>query len=376
MARERQKRGIHVKMYHVGRDPCQEGLPHVNGFLFAVRSRATMQSVVGLQAAQRLLTREALSSRVSHAYLITGPEQIGKTTLALEFARLLQCQGRAADDPEPCGACDSCRKIAAGYHPDVRLVARPPDKRTLPVDLTREVIHTASLAPNIGPWRIFIIPEIERMAAASANALLKTLEEPPERVVLLLTSSEPEALLPTVVSRCQLVPTQPPTAAEIRRALVERWGVEPEHADELNALAQGRIGWAIEAAQRPELAQARSDLLGRLIALTTASRDERLRAAGALAANIDAAREAAELWLFWWRDVVLAACGARHLAAAGDVRAEAERQGRALGVELAQAFLTALVAAREALEANANPQLTIEALLFDLPALPVSHARQ
>jgi DNA polymerase-3 subunit delta' len=240
--------------------------------------------------------------------------------------------------------------------------------------MAREVIHTANLAPNIGPWRIFIIPEMERMAAASANALLKTLEEPPERVVLLLTSSEPEALPPTVASRCQIVPTQPPTAAEIRQALIEWWGVEPDRADELTALAQGRIGWAIEAAQRPDLAQERSELLARLIALTGASRDERLRAAGTLAADSDAARAVVELWLCWWRDVVLAACGARHLTSPGEARAEAERQGYALGIERAHGFLTGLVEAREALEANANPQLTIEALLLELPALTAPQA--
>jgi DNA polymerase III subunit delta' len=335
-----------------------------------------MKSVVGHHAAQRLLAREALSGQVSHAYLITGPEQIGKTTLALEFSRLLQCQGRDAGSPEPCGACDSCRKIAAGSHPDVRLVVRPADKRILPVELVREVIHAANLAPSVGPWRIFILPEIERMPAASANALLKTLEEPPERVVLLLTCSEPEALLPTVVSRCQLVPTQPPTAEEIRQGLIERWSVEPERATELTALAQGRIGWAIAAAQGPELAQARAESLARLVSLTGASRDERLRAAGTLASDTDAAREVVELWLFWWRDVVLSACGARGLASALEARAEAERQGRALGVERAQGFLTALVEAREALEANANPQLAIEALLLDLPMLPISSARR
>jgi DNA polymerase-3 subunit delta' len=335
-----------------------------------------MKSVVGHHASQRLLAREALSGQVSHAYLITGPEQIGKTTLALELARLLQCQGRDFSSPEPCGACDSCRKISAGSHPDVRLVVRPADKRILSVELVREVIHAANLAPSIGPWRIFILPEIERMAAASANALLKTLEEPPERVVLLLTCSEPEALLPTVVSRCQLVPTQPPSLDEIRHALVERWNIEPQRAEQLAALSHGRIGWAVEAAQHPDIERARSESLARLVSLTGASRDERLRAAGTLASDTDAAREAVELWLFWWRDVVLAACGARGLASAGEARAEAERQGHALGVELAQGFLSALVAAREALEANANPLLTIEALLLDLPVLPVSNSRR
>jgi DNA polymerase-3 subunit delta' len=144
----------------------------------------------------------------------------------------------------------------------------------------------------------------------------------------------------------------------------------------LTALAQGRIGWAVEAAQRPELARERSELLGRLIAFTGAPRDERLRAAGTLAGDTDAARAVVELWLLWWRDVTLAACGARHLASAGAARAEAERQGPALGIERAQGFLTAIVEAREALEANANPQLTIEALLIDLPLLPVTNTRR
>jgi DNA polymerase-3 subunit delta' len=328
-----------------------------------------MRAIIGHHAAQRLFEREALSGQVSHAYLIMGPERIGKTTLALEFARLLQCQGRAMEEREPCGACQSCRKIAAGAHPDVSLVARPTDKRTLPVEMVREVIRTASLSPIIGPWRIFIMPEIERMAAGSANALLKTLEEPPERVVLLLTSSEPDALLPTVVSRCQLVPTQAPSADEIRVALIERWDVAPTRADELTTLAHGRIGWAIRAAQEPALARARSDLLARLIALSGASRDERLRAAGTLATDVEAALGVVELWMFWWRDVVLAACGARHLSSSGDARAAAERQGYALGLERAQAFLTALLAAHQALEANANPQLTLEVLLLDLPVV-------
>jgi DNA polymerase III subunit delta' len=335
-----------------------------------------MHGVIGHHMAQRLLEREALLGKVSHAYLITGPDQIGKTTLALAFARLLQCQGRAKSSAEPCGVCDACRKIAAGVHPDVRLVIRPADKRTLPVELVREVIHTANLAPSIGPWRIFIIPEVERMAAASANALLKTLEEPPERVVLLLTSSEPEALLPTVVSRCQLVTTQSPTADEIREALVARWDMEPAWAEQLTALAHGRIGWAIAAAQKPELVRARSELLAQLVALTGASRDERLRATGTLATDVETARGVVELWLFWWRDVVLAACGARALTSAGDARAQAERQGQALGVERSQRFLAALVAALEALEANGNPQLTLETLMLDLPSLPPVGARR
>jgi DNA polymerase-3 subunit delta' len=130
------------------------------------------------------------------------------------------------------------------------------------------------------------------------------------------------------------------------------------------------------AAQNADLERARAELLARLVALTSASRDERLRSASGLASDTDAAREVVELWLFWWRDVVLAASGARSLASTGETRVEAERQGHMLGIVRAQDFLTALVAAREALEANAHPQLTIEALLLDLPVLPASDVRR
>ncbi|HKW23793.1 MAG TPA: DNA polymerase III subunit delta', partial [Ktedonobacterales bacterium] len=189
-----------------------------------------MHEIIGHRQAQELLQRAVLGGMVSHAYLLTGPDQIGKTTLALTFAQLLQCSGRAPDDPEPCGTCSSCRKIAHGTHPDVSLLEPPSGKQWYAVEQVRDLLHTAYLAPYEGRWRIFVLPNVEHMRAESVNALLKTLEEPPPNVVLLLTSAEPDQLLPTVISRCQMVPLHPLPPDEIARALVERWDAAPEEA--------------------------------------------------------------------------------------------------------------------------------------------------
>jgi DNA polymerase III subunit delta' len=334
-----------------------------------------MRTVVGHRQVRSLLERAALSGQVSHAYLLSGPSGIGKTTLAREFAALLECTGREPRSPEPCGACASCLKIARGAHPDVALVEPPAGKRFLDVDTVREVLHAANLAPSEGDYRIFILPEVERLLLPAVNALLKTLEEPPPHVVLLLTSAEPEQLLPTLLSRCQLLPLHPLAPDEITSALSERWGADAATAPDLAALANGRLGWAVRALEQPELRMQRAELLASLAELTGMPRAERIRQAGTLASDAEAVRQTLELWTLWWRDVVLAACGATNLATTGAARTEAERQGRALGRERTQAFLQGLLDARAVLDQNANTRLTLEVLMLDLPHLPAARVR-
>jgi len=332
-----------------------------------------MQGVVGNRHAQTLLERAVLTDTVSHAYLLTGPEAIGKTTLALAFATLLQCQNRAPGSAEACGECVACRKMAHGTHPDVTLVKPPTGSKRINVDYVRELTRMANIAPNEGNWRIFIFPGVEELMPmvipAVPNALLKSLEEPPPGVVMILTSVELDGLLPTIISRCQLVPMQPIAPDEIVAALEGQWGVAPAEAQKLAALASGRLGWAVEAHKHPERTEARADLLAEIVSLTGATRDERIRSAATLASNNETARQTLDLWMLWWRDVTLAANGAQARATTGDARAQAERQGRALGPARVQAFMQALLAAQAALDQNGNPRLTMENLLLELPTL-------
>lgn len=330
-----------------------------------------MQSVVGNEHARRVLVKAFTSQQVRHAYLIAGPEGVGKTTLALAFAQLLQCEQPNRETGDPCGVCVSCRRVAHGNHPDVTLVEPEEGKRLLGIEAVREgVVRMANRTSSSAEWRIFILPNAERMTASTVNALLKTLEEPPPGVVLVLTSAEPQNLLPTLLSRCQLVLLAPLPYTEVQTALEQRWNVAHDEALALAELASGRLGWAVRAHEHPDLREQRAQHLAVLLTLTSASRDERLRHAGTLATDGDVARRVLELWTLWWRDVTLSACGATNLMSGGAARREAERQGQALGEPVAQAFLRALLRAQAALDQNASARLTFDVLMLDLPYLP------
>lgn len=325
------------------------------------------QSVVGNEQAQAILERALASGQTRHAYLLHGPAGVGKMTLAKAFAQAALCQRRQPGESEACGECASCRKVAHGNHPDVTVIEPEKDKRWLSVDSMREMQRLASLASTEGNFRIFIIPEAERIQERYSHTLLKTLEEPPEGVIILLLAIDADSLLPTILSRCQVIPLRPLPAEQISQALRERWGVEATAADRLAGLANGRLGWAVRAYQRPEEQEERERLMGRIQSLVGAPADERMRIAATLGADNAAARIALDQWIAWWRDVTLAANGAHGLISSGAARREAERVGAAIRPEQARQFLDALIVALTSMDVNANPRLTLENLALALP---------
>lgn len=334
-----------------------------------------MRGVIGNERAQALLERALASDQARHAYLFTGPEGVGKTTLALAFARALLCQRRAPGEGDACGECSSCRRVASGNHPDLMIIEplkeNGKQKFWITVEQLREAERLAALAPTEGDRRIFIIPAMRRVREGTANTLLKTLEEPPPGVTLILIASETSEVLPTILSRCQLVQFSPVGPDVIARALRERWGVEADEAERLAGLANGRLGWAVRAHERPDEARLREEALARIAEMASKPVDERMRVAAALGPDNVRARAALDLWALWWRDVTLAANGSRRLLTTGEPRRAAERAGQAIGPERARIFLEALLAAEATLDVNANPRLTMENLALDLPTARV-----
>ncbi|MBI1376635.1 MAG: DNA polymerase III subunit delta' [Frankiales bacterium] len=176
------------------------------------------------------------SSAMTHAWLITGPPGSGRSTAALAFAAALVC-------PEGgCGHCDECSAVRHSAHADVEHVV--PESVTYTVQETRELVRRSALSPTRAPWHVFVLEDADRLNAESANALLKSIEEPTPGTVWILCAPSTEDVLPTIRSRCRHLVLATPTTAEVAQVLVRALGVEPAMASFAARAAQGHIGRA------------------------------------------------------------------------------------------------------------------------------------
>src|SRR5216684_3887342 len=328
--------------------------------------------IVGHEHAINGLRRAILCERVRHAYLFSGPEHIGKALLARRFAQTLLCTG--GPDPKaapqnPCNACLSCRKVMHNNHPDVHYIARPPDKQFILIDQVRALQSDSARKTLEGRRNVFIIQGMHEMNVQAANCLLKTLEEPEPDVVLLLTAPDPGQLLPTILSRVQQVPMHLLTTTQIKTALEQRWQVEPDEAALIAALAAGRIGWAVQAVEDEDMLTERQAQLETLAKLPAAGRVQRFEVAQRLSADSDKVRGILELWLLWWRDMLLAANNCLDLIVNVDMRGLIQKQAAKIGAAESQRMVRSILGTMEALEQNVNARIALEVLMLDLPTV-------
>ena len=321
-------------------------------------------SIVGHERAVRLLHGAVVRDTVSHAYLFTGPPGIGKTTLARAFAAALQCQG---EQSRPCGVCRACRIAASGNHPDIHIVESEEPGSSLKIELIRALQRQLALTPMEGRWRVAILRRFEEATNSAANALLKTLEEPPSYVVILVLADEAESLLPTIVSRCQQVPLYPLPLAAVKQALEKQWDADAERAELLAHLSGGRLGWAVRVHKSRSALKQRTKRLEDLIHILKSSVTERFRYAGALSRNRVTTVETLDLWTSWWRDVLLTAAQADAPLTNVDRQGEIHHFARQFGVDAGAAALHALRTTGTRLKRNANARLALEVLMLDLP---------
>ncbi|MGB3717406.1 MAG: hypothetical protein WA996_23530 [Candidatus Promineifilaceae bacterium] len=327
--------------------------------------------IIGHDWAVSMLSSALELNRLVHAYLISGLSQVGKTTLALTFAQALNCQAPSLSD-RPCGRCRACLLIGAGKHPDViaiegELGSR--GKRALKIGQLREIQQALSLTTTEGRYKVALINGFNDANPNAANAFLKTLEEPPNYAVIVLTAVDPDLLLPTIRSRCQQVALRPVPAVVIQKALADRWDVEPGQARMLAHLADGRIGWAIQAVDEPKLLEDRTERLATLHSALTLNRVGRFDLASRISKNPEELLALLRTWLVWWRDLVLFLFGGAQEAITVNLD-ERERLHR-LSFEWKEAeIIQSLRQTDEAiwqLGRNANTRLVVENLMLVYP---------
>ncbi|MCL0097333.1 DNA polymerase III subunit delta' [Dehalococcoidia bacterium] len=334
-----------------------------------------MWQVIGQTSAVDSLKRSLADGRLAHAYLFVGPPHVGKMTLAITLAQALNCP---AED-KPCGECRSCRRIAWGKHSDVQVIARAETetrrgssvRKEISIDQIREMQHNVSLKPYEGDQRLIIIDGAEHMSAEAANSLLKTLEEPPPSTTFTLLAVDEGSLLPTIVSRCQRLRLSPQPVPAVKQALVERWGVPSERADLLARICHGCIGWAISAIDNEEALAKRSAHLDSLISLSRGDVSERFVFAAQLATQFGKDRASVgkqlELWLTWWRDLLLMKNGCVEFITNTDRREALQEAAAQYPLSAIGRMLKSIRETVQQLEQNPNPQLALEVLMLNLP---------
>lgn len=330
-----------------------------------------MWQTIGQSKALALLEQGLTTGDLAHAYLFVGAPHIGKMTLALDLARALNCQG----DKPPCSECQPCHRISNGKHTDITIIGVNSTKDSgeaksrveISIDAIRDLQRNASLPPYEGKCKVFIIDGAEYLSSEAANCLLKTLEEPPPRVVILLLTVDELRLLPTVLSRCQRVELRPISTDEIEKMLIESHGIDTEKAGLLARLSQGCFGWALRALVDDSYLAHRTQRLTEMFSLLDAGWEERFVYAAKLGNDRKSAEEVIELWLTWWRDMMLAKCGCRQAITNVDHIPILEKWTQALSLLEVKNFIDSLQKSLSQIAANANLRLVLEILMLEMP---------
>jgi DNA polymerase-3 subunit delta' len=321
--------------------------------------------LVGHEWAVDMLKKHVANGTTRHAYLFSGPPSLGRRTLALRFAQALNCQTPISAGV-PCGQCRDCKQIEAMQHADLTIIQADAEGGTLKVDQIREARRTLTLKPYMAKYRVSIFLRFQEANDSASNALLKTLEEAPSYAVLILTADTPEQLLPTIISRCEVLRLRPLAVAEVQRALENR-GQENSRARLIAHISGGRFGYALRLTENDSVLEKREERLNELLTLLPASRVEKFAYAEKISKDKDAMRQAILFWLSYWRDVMLRTAQAETPLVNVDRNLEIEDLASRMDLPSARLVVSGLENVLEKMDRNVNSRMLAEVLLLDMP---------
>ncbi len=321
------------------------------------------RDIIEQPQAVRILQKSVRDGRVAHAYLFSGIEGVGKTSCAISLAQVLNCENGGEDG---CGRCPACRKIAHLNFPDFRKIEPGGPARIITIEAIRSLRREIYLRPVEGNYKVFLITGADRMNEQSSNALLKVLEEPPEESILILATSYPHLLLPTILSRCQTIRFKRLSREKVIEILRSKLDISGREAKFVAGLSEGSPGKALSLLK---LGLEERDKIISWLKKRDVSVEDIFSIAERITARSNGRREKLlrflEVVLSWYRDLFMIVVGNPALINE-DCAQELRDEAKSTSDIKVQEALKAVLQAQEWINTSANPRLTLEVMLLNL----------
>ena len=320
-------------------------------------------SIIGHEQVKQHLQTAIEQNKISHSYIINGETGSGKKLTAAIFAETLQCEDKGIN---PCGLCKSCIQAESGNHPDIIWITH--EKYSIGVDdIRNQLNNNISIKPYSGPYKIYIIPDADKMTEQAQNALLKTIEEPPEYAVILLLTNNVDSLLPTILSRCVTLNLKPVKTDLIEKYLMERCKI-PDYMARISArFSQGNVGKAIRYSSSEDFMELKEETLHLLKYIDDMEIYEVVEAVRHLSEHKLEINDCIDLMQLWYRDVLMfkVTKDPNMLLFKDEYRFLSE-QAKKRGYEELEDIIKAMDKAKKRLDANVNFDIAVELMLLSI----------
>ena len=325
---------------------------------------AGFHDIIGHEKIKEHLQKAIGYQRVSHAYILSGEEGMGRKTIAKAFAMTLLCEKHGT---EPCMECHSCKQFLSGNHPDVIWVTHEKTASIGVDDVRIQINDTVSIRPYSSPYKIYLVDEAEKMTVQAQNALLKTIEEPPSYAVILLLTTNPDAFLPTILSRCVQLKLKPLRDSVVKEYLIQSLKEEETQAEIYAAFARGNLGKAIHLADSEEFKVMYNEILHLLKHLKEMDISELLDYIRKLKEDNLDLHDCLDFMQMWYRDVLMYKTTKDiNLLIFKDEFSTVKNIAALSGYEGLEKILEAIDKARVRLDANVNMELVMELMLLTM----------
>ena len=299
--------------------------------------------------------------KVSHAYILNGEKGVGKKTLVSVVTKSLQCE---TGEPDPCGKCKSCLQAESGNQPDIIWITHEKPNVISVDEIRQQIVNDISLKPYSSRYKIYVVPDAQLMNAQAQNAILKTLEEPPEYAIIILLTSNLDKILPTIISRCIVLNFKPVEPLSVMEYLVSNLGVDAAKARFCTDFAQGNLGKAVRLAISPDYQELKDESVRLLSHIHEMEMDDIIRAVKRMSKYKLDATDYIDIMTMWFRDILMVKISnSPNKIIFKDEYSVMKKQAGCISYEQ---ILEAMEKLKVRLEANVNFDIAMELMLLTM----------